>query len=81
MHGPVVSVVTPVYNGERHLAECLESVLAQRYPHWEHVIVDNASTDGSVDIARGYAARDARIRVVTASRAPARHRQSQCRAP
>ena len=65
MQDPVVSVVTPVYNGERHLAECLESVLAQRYPHWEHVIVDNASTDGSVDIACRYAARDARIRVVT----------------
>jgi glycosyltransferase involved in cell wall biosynthesis len=57
-------VVTPVYNGERHLAECLDSVLAQRYPHWDHVVVDNASSDGSADIARRYAAGDPRIRVV-----------------
>ncbi len=61
---PVVSVVTPVYNGERHLAECIESVLAQRFTSWEHVIVDNASRDGSLDIARRYAAKDPRIRVV-----------------
>jgi glycosyltransferase involved in cell wall biosynthesis len=61
---PLVSVVTPVYNGERHLEECLESVLAQRYPHWDHVVVDNASGDRSVEIARRYAAKDPRIRVV-----------------
>ena len=63
-HGPLVSVVTPVYNGERHLAECLESVLAQRYRDWEHVVVDNASRDRSVEIACRYAAKDPRIRVV-----------------
>ncbi|HXH84504.1 MAG TPA: glycosyltransferase family 2 protein [Candidatus Tectomicrobia bacterium] len=65
---PLVSVVTPVYNGERYLAECIESVLAQTYPHWEYVIVDNASTDRTGEIARAYAARDRRIRVVTNER-------------
>ena len=42
---PLVSVITPVYNGEKHLAECVESVLAQTYQHWKYVIVDNCSSD------------------------------------
>jgi glycosyltransferase involved in cell wall biosynthesis/DNA-binding CsgD family transcriptional regulator len=62
---PLVSVVTPVYNGERYLAECIESVLAQTYEPWEYVIVNNCSTDRSLQIATRYAARDARIRVHT----------------
>jgi glycosyltransferase involved in cell wall biosynthesis len=60
---PLVSVVTPVYNEEKHLAECIESVLAQTYPNWEYVIVNNRSTDRSLQIAQCYAAQDARIRV------------------
>lgn len=61
--GPLVSVVTPVYNGERYLRECIESVLAQAYPHFEYIIVNNCSTDGTLAIAVEYAARDPRIRV------------------
>jgi len=60
---PLVSVVTPVYNGERHLVECIESVLAQTYERWEHTIVDNCSTDRTREIAERYAKKDARIRV------------------
>ena len=60
---PLVSVVTPVFNGERHLRECIESVLAQTYSHWDYTIVDNCSSDGTLDIAREYAARDPRIRI------------------
>jgi glycosyltransferase involved in cell wall biosynthesis len=60
---PLVSIVTPVYNTERYLAECIESVLAQTYQSWEYVIVDNCSTDRSLEIARHYARQDARIRV------------------
>jgi glycosyltransferase involved in cell wall biosynthesis len=59
----LVSVVTPVYNGEKYLAECIESVLAQTYQNWEYVIVDNCSTDRSLEIAQRYAQQDARIRV------------------
>src|SRR5215813_804614 len=62
---PLVSVVTPAYNEERYIAECIESVLSQTYSHWEHAIVDNCSTDGTLQIARHYAARDPRIRVMT----------------
>lgn len=62
---PLVSVVTPVYNGEKFLAECIESVLAQTYERWEYVILDNRSTDRTGEIARAYAERDSRIQVHT----------------
>jgi len=60
---PLVSVVTPVYNDEEFLAECIESVLAQTYQNWDYAIVDNCSTDRSNAIAHQYAAKDPRIRV------------------
>lgn len=62
MNLPLVSVITPFYNTAPYLAECIESVLAQSYPHFEYILVDNCSTDGSGEIAKAYAARDARIR-------------------
>jgi glycosyltransferase involved in cell wall biosynthesis len=62
---PLVSVVTPVYNGEEYLAECVESVLAQTYRNWEYIIVDNRSTDRSLEIAQRYARQDRRIDVQT----------------
>ena len=46
---PLVSVLTPVFNGERFLPACIESVRAQSYGRIEHVILDNASTDGTGD--------------------------------
>lgn len=60
---PFVAIVTPVFNEAEHLGECIESVLAQRYENWEYTIVDNCSTDGSVEIARQYASKDRRIRI------------------
>jgi len=60
---PLVSVVTPAYNEEQYLAECIESVLAQTYQNWNYTIVNNCSTDRTLDIARSYAAKDPRIRV------------------
>jgi glycosyltransferase involved in cell wall biosynthesis len=62
---PLVSVVTPVYNGAKYLRECIESVLAQRYRNWEYLIVNNCSTDETSQIAEYYAERDNRIRVIT----------------
>lgn len=64
---PLVSVVVPVYNEAEFLGECLESILAQTYAHWNCVVVDNCSTDGSGEIAARFAARDSRIRVHTNS--------------
>ena len=64
---PLVSVVTPVYNGERHLEECIQSVLRQTCSDWEYVIVDNVSTDNTAAIADRFAAQDPRIKVVHAT--------------
>src|SRR3974377_1559809 len=61
---PLVSVLTPVYNGAEFLAECIESVLAQTYTSWDYTIIDNCSSDESLAVAQSYAARDHRIRVV-----------------
>ena len=52
---PFVSIVSPVYNEAEYLAECIDSVLAQTYQNWDYTIVDNCSTDGSVEIAQRYA--------------------------
>jgi glycosyltransferase involved in cell wall biosynthesis len=60
---PFVSVLTPVYNGALYLRACMDSVLAQTYANWEYIIVNNCSTDGTLEIAEEYARRDRRIRV------------------
>ncbi len=60
---PLASVLTPVYNGADFLAECIESVLAQTYKNFEYIIVDNCSTDRTLEIASTYAQQDSRIRV------------------
>ncbi len=52
---PLVSVVTPFYNTAKYLAECIESVLRQTHENWEYVLVNNRSTDKSVEIAEHYA--------------------------
>ena len=61
---PLVTVVTPVYNAEAYIAECIESVLEQNYENWEYLVADNRSTDRSLEIAREYAKKDERVRVV-----------------
>ena len=59
---PLVTVVTVVHNGETHLQECINSVLAQTYENWEYVLVDNCSTDRTAEIAKEAASTDKRIR-------------------
>jgi glycosyltransferase involved in cell wall biosynthesis len=59
---PLVSVVMPVYNGETYLREAADSILGQTFADFEFIIVDDASTDSSVEIVRAYA--DPRIRLV-----------------
>lgn len=60
---PLVSVLTPVYNGEDFLVECIESVLNQTYQNYEYIIVNNCSRDRTLEIAQGYAKKDRRIRI------------------
>jgi glycosyltransferase involved in cell wall biosynthesis len=60
---PLVSVVTPVYNGAPYLRECVESVFAQTYSNWEYIIVNNCSTDDTLQIAEEYARKDNRVHI------------------
>ena len=59
---PIVSVIMPVYNGEKYLAEAVDSILTQTFTDFELLIVDDASQDGSVEIIRSYEQGDDRIR-------------------
>ena len=62
-HTDLISIITPAYNSEQTLAETIESVLAQTYPHWEMLIVDDMSSDGTLELAKSYSAKDERINV------------------
>lgn len=58
----LISIVLPIYNGEKYMRQSIDSVIAQTYPNWELLIVDDGSTDRTADIAREYEAKDSRIR-------------------
>lgn len=58
----IVSIIVPVYNAEKYLSACVDSVLNQTNPHWELVLVDDGSTDLSGKICDAYSQKDERIR-------------------
>ncbi len=60
-----VSVIVPVYNAERYLKQCVESILAQTLKNVEIIFVDDGSTDGSLEILKDYQAKDYRVRVIS----------------
>ena len=62
---PVISVLMPVYNGDRYLTEAIESILAQTFTDFEFLIIDDGSTDRSLQTLRRYAAQDNRIRLIS----------------
>lgn len=62
---PLVSIVLPVYNGEKYLAEAITSILKQTYKNWELIIVNDCSTDNSLDIAEHFQLQDKRIRIIS----------------
>ncbi len=61
----LVSVIIPAYNAQRFLAETLHSLLAQTYPHWEAIVIDDGSNDETLVIAERFAQDDSRFRVLT----------------
>ena len=63
-HLPLISIITPVYNVEQYLCQCLDSILMQDFQSWELILVDDGSTDASGTICDEYALKDKRIRVL-----------------
>ena len=61
----LVSVVIPVYNTEKYLEKCLDSVIGQTYGNLEIIIVDDGSSDGSPEICRDYAKKDERVTIIS----------------
>lgn len=62
MSNPKISVIVPVYNAERWLQRCVDSILAQTYPDYELLLIDDGSTDNSGSICDEYASKDYRVR-------------------
>lgn len=62
---PMVSIIVPVYNAEKYLKECIDSILAQTYPDFELICVDDGSADSSLSILNKYQEQDNRVQVYT----------------
>ena len=60
---PTVSIIVPVYNAEKTLPRCIDSILGQEYTDFELLLIDDGSSDSSGEICDRYAAQDSRIRV------------------
>ena len=59
----LISVIVPIYNTEKYLVECVESIRKQTYSNIEIILVDDGSTDASIEICDGFAEKDSRVRV------------------
>ena len=61
---PIVSIITPTYNHENYIRQCIESVISQKFQNWEQIIIDDNSQDKTYEIAVEYSKKDKRINVV-----------------
>lgn len=83
MENDLLSVIVPVYNAEKYVARCIESILASTYKNLELILVDDGSTDGSLRICETYRAQDDRVKVFHTEngggvfRKKLRHRQNE----
>ena len=60
----MISIIVPVYNGEKYIDDCVKSILVQTYQDWELILIDNASTDNSLQLCKKMASQDDRIEVL-----------------
>jgi len=65
MNLPLVSIITPTYNHEMYIADCIHSAQSQTYSNWEMLVIDDGSTDSTLSIAKDLAENDPRIKVFT----------------
>ena len=65
MQNKMVSIILPVFNAERFLPQCLDSILRQTYQEWDLIAVDDGSKDGSMEILKSYKKRDNRIHIIS----------------
>ena len=73
---PILTVLMPVYNAEKFLAESINSILIQTYSDFEFVILDDGSTDNSLKIIKAYAKEDKRIKILVNK---TNQKQAKCR--
>ena len=60
----LISIIVPIYNAEKYLAKCIESVISQTYCLWELLLIDDGSTDSSYEICKNYSKKDSRIKYI-----------------
>ena len=60
----LISIVLPVYNGEQYIDKAVESIIGQTYKNWELILVNDCSTDHTLEILEEYAGKDVRIRII-----------------
>ena len=61
---PLVSIITPAYNAEEFIVDTIQSVWTQDYQNWEMIIIDDHSTDNTVEVVKSFIQRDPRIRLI-----------------
>src|SRR5574344_1670943 len=61
---PLISVIIPIFNAEKYLNRCIDSIISQTYHNLEVILLDDGSTDNSGNICDEYALKDSRIRVI-----------------
>ena len=59
----MISIVIPVYNVEKYLVDCLDSIISQNFSDWEVIMVNDGSTDHSDEIGKEYCEKDKRFRI------------------
>lgn len=59
-----ISAIVPVYNTEKYVGHCIDSIISQTYSDWELILVDDGSMDGSLDILKSYAKKEPRINII-----------------
>ena len=62
---PIISVIVPVYNTQKFIDRCLKSIIRQTFKNFEIIIINDGSTDKSLDICKSYSLNDDRIRIFT----------------